>query len=51
VGRCAACPALPLCNGNLRMRAETATGNPWAPDPACYLTDQELATVGAALYE
>ncbi|MBI2171107.1 MAG: radical SAM protein [Chloroflexi bacterium] len=50
-GRCAACPALPLCNGNLRVRAETATGNPWAPDPACYLTDLELATVGKALHE
>ncbi len=48
-GRCAVCPALPLCNGNLRVRAETATGDPWAPDPACYLTDQELLKVGEAL--
>lgn len=50
-GRCAACPALPLCNGNLRVRAETATGNPWAPDPACYLSDAELQKVGEALLD
>lgn len=48
-GRCATCPALALCNGNLRVRAETATGNLWAPDPACYLTDAELARVGEAI--
>ncbi len=48
-GRCGACPALRLCNGNLRVRAETATGRPWGPDPACYLTDAELQKVGAAL--
>ncbi len=49
-GRCASCPALALCNGNLRVRAETATGNPWAPDPACYLTDAELEKVGVAIH-
>jgi radical SAM protein with 4Fe4S-binding SPASM domain len=48
-GRCGACPALRLCNGNLRVRAETATGSPWGPDPACYLTDTELQKVGAVL--
>lgn len=48
-GRCATCPALALCNGNLRVRAETATSDPWAPDPACYLTDAELQHVGQAL--
>jgi radical SAM protein with 4Fe4S-binding SPASM domain len=45
-GRCGQCPALPLCNGNLRVRAESSTGNPWASDPACYLTDAELKDVG-----
>ncbi len=49
-GRCAVCPALALCNGNLRVRAETATGNVWAPDPACYLSDAELEKVGGALH-
>ncbi|MBI2165043.1 MAG: radical SAM protein [Chloroflexi bacterium] len=48
-GRCQTCPALSLCNGNLRVRAETATGNVWASDPACYLSDAELARVGEVL--
>jgi radical SAM protein with 4Fe4S-binding SPASM domain len=41
--RCRACRFLPLCNGNLRARAEAATGDPWGIDPACYLTDAERA--------
>ena len=42
-GRCATCRWLGVCGGNLRARAEAATGDPWAPDPACYLTDEEIA--------
>jgi len=42
-GRCAACRFLDLCGGNLRVRAEAATGDLWAPDPACYLSDEEIA--------
>lgn len=41
-GRCAHCLYLELCNGNLRVRAEKATGDLWAEDPACYLTDEEI---------
>lgn len=41
-GRCAKCKFLDICNGNLRVRAEAVYGDPWAPDPACYLTDQEI---------
>ena len=41
-GRCAACRWLDLCAGNLRVRAEALTGDLWAPDPACYLTDEEI---------
>ncbi len=41
-GRCAACRFLDVCGGNLRMRAEAVTGDVWAPDPACYLTDEEI---------
>jgi len=41
-GRCARCTWLDLCGGNFRVRAEAATGDLWAPDPACYLTDQEI---------
>ncbi len=42
-GRCAACCWLDVCGGNFRVRAEAVTGNVWAPDPACYLTDDEIA--------
>jgi 12,18-didecarboxysiroheme deacetylase len=41
-GRCATCQWLPICGGNFRVRAEAATGDLWAPDPACYLTDEEI---------
>jgi len=41
-GRCAACRWLSVCAGNFRVRAEAATGDLWAPDPACYLTDEEI---------
>ena len=41
-GRCAQCKYLGICNGNFRVRAEAATGNLWASDPACYLTDEEI---------
>jgi len=40
-GRCASCRWLDLCNGNLRARA-LASGDFWAPDPGCYLTDDEI---------
>ncbi len=42
-GRCASCRYLELCNGGLRVRAELATGDMRAPDPACYLTEEEIA--------
>lgn len=32
-GRCERCRFAPLCNGGLPVRAESATGDPWAPDP------------------
>jgi radical SAM protein with 4Fe4S-binding SPASM domain len=41
-GRCSQCTWLDVCGGNFRVRAEAATGDLWAPDPACYLTDQEI---------
>jgi len=41
-GRCARCKWLDVCNGNFRVRAEAVTGDVWAPDPACYLTDEEI---------
>ncbi len=41
-GRCANCRWLDVCGGNFRVRAEALTGDLWAPDPACYLTDSEI---------
>ncbi len=41
-GRCAKCRFLEVCAGNFRVRAEAVTGDVWAPDPACYLTDEEI---------
>jgi radical SAM protein with 4Fe4S-binding SPASM domain len=41
-GRCARCRWLDVCGGNFRARAEAVTGDLWAPDPACYLTDEEI---------
>jgi 12,18-didecarboxysiroheme deacetylase len=45
-GRCARCRFLDVCGGNFRVRAEAATGDLWAPDPACYLTDEEIGMAG-----
>jgi heme d1 biosynthesis radical SAM protein NirJ len=42
-GRCASCAHLSICNGNTRVRAQQLTGDPWAEDPGCYLTDEEIA--------
>jgi radical SAM protein with 4Fe4S-binding SPASM domain len=41
-GRCAKCMWLDICGGNFRVRAEAVTGDIWAEDPACYLTDDEI---------
>lgn len=42
-GRCAGCNWLNICAGNFRVRAEAVYDDVWAPDPACYLTDEEIA--------
>jgi len=41
-GRCGACAYKSVCGGNTRIRALQLTGNPWAADPACYLSDVEI---------
>jgi heme d1 biosynthesis radical SAM protein NirJ len=41
-GRCGACQYLTICNGNTRVRAQQTSGDPWAEDPACYLSDEEI---------
>ena len=47
-GRCASCRWLDICAGNFRVRAEATTGDVWAPDPACYLTDEEISLTHGA---
>jgi radical SAM protein with 4Fe4S-binding SPASM domain len=47
-GRCRTCRFLDACGGNLRVRAEAA-GDLWGDDPACYLTDEEIAATDLAL--
>lgn len=41
-GRCGGCRYFDICGGNTRVRALQLTGDPWAEDPACYLTDEEI---------
>ncbi|MEZ5912354.1 MAG: heme d1 biosynthesis radical SAM protein NirJ [Paracoccaceae bacterium] len=41
-GRCGACTMRDICGGNTRIRALQVTGDPWAEDPACYLSNAEI---------
>jgi radical SAM protein with 4Fe4S-binding SPASM domain len=41
-GRCGGCAYFDICGGNTRVRALRITGDPWAEDPGCYLTDAEI---------
>ena len=45
-GRCGSCAHLAICGGNTRVRALQLTGDPWAEDPACYLSDDEIGIDG-----
>ncbi len=42
-GKCKTCKWLDICGGNFRVRAEAFSGDLWSPDPACYLSDEEIA--------
>ena len=42
-GKCGRCKWQSICNGNFRSRAEAVYGDFWAEDPACYLTEDEIA--------
>ncbi|HSR72747.1 MAG TPA: heme d1 biosynthesis radical SAM protein NirJ, partial [Kiloniellales bacterium] len=46
-GRCGACRYFDVCGGNTRVRALQLTGDPWAEDPACYLSDAEIGVAAA----
>lgn len=41
-GKCIPCRFLDICGGNFRARGETM-GTFWGVDPACYLSDEEVA--------
>lgn len=41
-GRCGACQWKDVCGGSFRVRALQVHGDPWAEDPGCYLTDEEI---------
>jgi heme d1 biosynthesis radical SAM protein NirJ len=41
-GRCGACGLRDICGGNTRIRALQLTGDPWAEDPACYMSNAEI---------
>lgn len=43
-GKCAKCHYQEICNGNFRVRAEVVYKDPWAEDPACYLTEEEVTS-------
>ncbi len=43
-GRCGRCRHFAICGGNTRVRALKLAGDPWAEDPGCYLTDDEIGT-------
>ncbi len=47
-GRCGACQYLDICGGNTRVRAHQLTGDAWAEDPACYLSDEEIGVESGA---
>jgi radical SAM protein with 4Fe4S-binding SPASM domain len=42
-GRCGSCAYFDVCGGNTRVRAMKVSGDPWGPDPGCYLSDEEIA--------
>ncbi len=48
-GRCGSCRYFNICGGNTRVRALQLTGDPWAEDPACYLTDAEINDINGAV--
>jgi len=47
-GRCGTCRFKEICGGSFRVRALQVHGDPWAPDPACYLSDEEIGDAIAA---
>ncbi|HAR64264.1 MAG: hypothetical protein DKM50_02355 [Candidatus Margulisiibacteriota bacterium] len=42
-GKCSRCAYVEMCGGSLRVRAEIIHGDQWQEDPACYLSEEEIA--------
>ncbi len=43
-GRCRRCVHVGVCGGGFRARARKSTGDCWAEDPGCYLSEEEILT-------
>lgn len=41
-GKCSKCSYISICNGGSRARAYAISGDLWAEDPSCYLSEQEI---------
>ncbi|MBT3311734.1 MAG: radical SAM protein [Desulfobacterales bacterium] len=41
-GRCRLCDYRKLCTGAMRVRGFRTYNDPWAPDPQCFITDDEI---------
>ncbi len=41
-GRCRLCDYKSICTGAMRVRAYRTYDDPWAPDPQCYISDEEI---------
>jgi len=50
-GRCGVCRFQDICGGSFRVRAWQVHGDPWAEDPGCYLTDEEIGLAAATASE
>ena len=48
-GRCRLCKYKNLCNGSMRVRGYRTYGDYWAPDPQCYLSDEEIGLDSEAI--
>ena len=47
-GRCGSCQHFDICNGNTRVRSLKLTGDAWAEDSACYMSDMEIGLESAS---
>lgn len=50
-GRCSVCKWLDVCGGSMRVRADRVYDDPWGPEPACYLTDEEIGVTPEIMEE